>query len=459
MIFKKKKIIKEGFGIATQDNSLKDPMFERLGPPNERKETKEGYKFWKSFVKDLNSKITDNNFILKSLTLKGTTRTIVLEGENEEVSEVIIYQDWSISTPEEPITILQIETPEKDIIRRLGKINITRGLVTKVSEQLQSIEVMVENKTINISPKNQGKFTATKKETGKSTEELTHSKNPLTKKRAIFAQNAKKWNHKESQEESLEEKAVSKKQQQFFAIVDEMRKGNIKAKGEAGKVANSNMKTKEIEKFSKTKTKDLPSKIKKESTASRLRVSLLKEKLERIVGRKVILKEGVERVTIDQMNDILSNVPPQEKIALYMITKVNMNKNIIDDKGNKVSNPFYDKVLKKNIVYGRVNFSYSDEYKGSTGTEYAPDTNSKRTLGDKKGAISIKDGKARLPLTDVEYDTPVYEINGNEITKEELKPYLPKVSSTPHSSGVTIIAPYLTNVKKIAIGNKEYQII
>lgn len=32
--------------------------------------------------------------------------------------------------------------------------------------------------------------------TGKTTEELTHSKNPLTRKRAIFAQNAKKWKHK-----------------------------------------------------------------------------------------------------------------------------------------------------------------------------------------------------------------------------------------------------------------------
>ena len=49
--------------------------------------------------------------------------------------------------------------------------------------------------TIHINPKNKGKFTATKKATGKSTEELTHSKNPLTRKRAIFAQNAKKWNH------------------------------------------------------------------------------------------------------------------------------------------------------------------------------------------------------------------------------------------------------------------------
>jgi hypothetical protein len=47
--------------------------------------------------------------------------------------------------------------------------------------------------TIHIKPENKGKFTATKKRTGKSTEELTHSKNPLTRKRAIFAQNAKKW--------------------------------------------------------------------------------------------------------------------------------------------------------------------------------------------------------------------------------------------------------------------------
>lgn len=49
--------------------------------------------------------------------------------------------------------------------------------------------------SIHINPANKGKFTATKKRTGKSTEELTHSSNPLTRKRAIFAQNAKKWNH------------------------------------------------------------------------------------------------------------------------------------------------------------------------------------------------------------------------------------------------------------------------
>lgn len=46
---------------------------------------------------------------------------------------------------------------------------------------------------IHINPANRGKFNALKRRTGKTTEQLTHSKNPLTRKRAIFAQNAKKW--------------------------------------------------------------------------------------------------------------------------------------------------------------------------------------------------------------------------------------------------------------------------
>ena len=48
--------------------------------------------------------------------------------------------------------------------------------------------------SIHINPENRGKFNATKKRTGKTTEELTHSKNPLTRKRAIFAANSRSWN-------------------------------------------------------------------------------------------------------------------------------------------------------------------------------------------------------------------------------------------------------------------------
>lgn len=55
--------------------------------------------------------------------------------------------------------------------------------------------LFAEGGGIHIKPENRGKFTETKRRTGKTTEELTHSKNPLTRKRAIFSQNAKKWHH------------------------------------------------------------------------------------------------------------------------------------------------------------------------------------------------------------------------------------------------------------------------
>lgn len=54
------------------------------------------------------------------------------------------------------------------------------------------IEMMKKGSKIYIKPENRGKFTETMKRTGKSAEELSHSKNPLTRKRAIFALNARK---------------------------------------------------------------------------------------------------------------------------------------------------------------------------------------------------------------------------------------------------------------------------
>jgi hypothetical protein len=55
--------------------------------------------------------------------------------------------------------------------------------------------LFAEGGRIHIKPENRGKFTETKRRTGKTTEELTHSKNFITRKRAIFSQNAKKWHH------------------------------------------------------------------------------------------------------------------------------------------------------------------------------------------------------------------------------------------------------------------------
>lgn len=77
-----------------------------------------------------------------------------------------------------------------------------RKIKSRVSNTLNTMEEIYplypiptyKDGGIHIKKKNKGKFNALKKRTGKSTEELTHSKNPLTRKRAIFAQNAAKWN-------------------------------------------------------------------------------------------------------------------------------------------------------------------------------------------------------------------------------------------------------------------------
>ena len=77
------------------------------------------------------------------------------------------------------------------------------NISTMINEAIKKAikQLQFENKSgIHINPENKGKFNATKERTSKSTEELTHSKNPLTRKRAIFAQNAKKWNHKKVDE-------------------------------------------------------------------------------------------------------------------------------------------------------------------------------------------------------------------------------------------------------------------
>ena len=70
-------------------------------------------------------------------------------------------------------------------------------------------------KGIYIKPENRGKFTATKKRTGKTTEELTHSKNPVTRKRAVFSQNSASWHKKESGGEILKAQFGRKLRIQF----------------------------------------------------------------------------------------------------------------------------------------------------------------------------------------------------------------------------------------------------
>ena len=78
--------------------------------------------------------------------------------------------------------------------QRMREEDLLRMYFDELNDNEDEYVVSEEDKKsgIQIDPKNKGKFTATKKRTGKSTEELTHSKNPLTRKRANFARMAKR---------------------------------------------------------------------------------------------------------------------------------------------------------------------------------------------------------------------------------------------------------------------------
>ena len=82
-------------------------------------------------------------------------------------------------------------------VQKIGNVSRSRIAESVLSGIIsKAVRKVLSEEGIHIKEKNRGKFNATKERTGKSTEELTHSKNPLTRKRAVFAQNAKKWNKK-----------------------------------------------------------------------------------------------------------------------------------------------------------------------------------------------------------------------------------------------------------------------
>lgn len=98
----------------------------------------------------------------------------------------------------------QIENGKK-IIKTTELVEFPKGVMNiathgngkfELGGEMNYFSFLKSGGSIHIKPENKGKFTETKRRTGKTTEELTHSKNPITRKRAIFAQNAKKWNHK-----------------------------------------------------------------------------------------------------------------------------------------------------------------------------------------------------------------------------------------------------------------------
>lgn len=144
--------------------------------------------------------------------------------DTDELGDVdFSYDPYKYNESKEPVKVTVTEEELKQLVREASMqiINEYNNKMAKVKKFIRSthgkgkrreatpeerVEARrrlgikepekTEEESIEIKPENKGKFNATKKRTGKSTEELTHSKNKKTKMRAVFAQNAADWNHK-----------------------------------------------------------------------------------------------------------------------------------------------------------------------------------------------------------------------------------------------------------------------
>ena len=125
-----------------------------------------------------------NSILWIAATINGEKVVYINERLNRVVNDINI-------NPQDFIAIAK-ERYQKDL-NQLQESHILRMTDRDFYRMInESVKRVLSESGIEIDPENKGKFTATKKRTGKSTEELTHSKNPLTRKRAVFAKMAKR---------------------------------------------------------------------------------------------------------------------------------------------------------------------------------------------------------------------------------------------------------------------------
>ena len=155
----------------------------------------------KEFIEDAVQKVKDQIGDEKAIiALSGGVDSSVCSvlvqqaiGDKRKYIEPQVYEDMYMDYVDELYDEFFDDLKIKDYIPLAGDTTVIK--VPNVSKTKEEFPVEEGKSGIKIKPENRGKFTATKKRTGKTTEELTHSKNPLTRKRAIFAQNAAKWKH------------------------------------------------------------------------------------------------------------------------------------------------------------------------------------------------------------------------------------------------------------------------
>jgi len=156
---------------------------------------------------------------------------------------------------------------------------LSEGISINTLESLNNTQLNVLYERVKKSKKE------TKEEVTKTTTSTTYSKDEAKGKTFSKGDDVNVTINQDdtvtvTKEGEVTEKAVSKKQQEFFGIVRGMQKGDTPKKGKAGEVAKE-MKKKDVKDFASTKHKNLPNK--KVETKESDDIKSLEESIMRLV--------------------------------------------------------------------------------------------------------------------------------------------------------------------------------
>ena len=170
--------------------------------------------------------------------------------------------------------------------------------------------------------------------------------------------------------------------------------------------------------------------------------------------------ELLKEETIEDFFEFLGKNPGKSSMATVMYTNpVKVNKFIIDDLGNKVPNPMFDKLFKNT----RFMFRWQDTYNRAVERNNPEHEFGKRsgTFEKVEGVDVLERGKSGLYLpiipTGSESAYSVYE-NGkfSPISKEEARKYMPEYKEREGGSGVDFRPLIVDRISKINAGGNNW---
>ena len=158
-----------------------------------------------------------------------------------------------------------------------------------------------------------------------------------------------------------------------------------------------------------------------------------------------------------------ANAPENCPIEILSLTIPKMNKSGKNDQGEKIANPYLDRVKKQSLMKCTIKYSYTNDVNTQRLNEgkQADFVAKPRQWGDKDGCIVSKpDGQLYIDVRVDKTVSSIYILDNKEpIKKELLTPFMSPESESKRQEtfNQTIVRTIkLENIKEVKIGDTEY---